>query len=75
MGDGREAAYTATELLSPLFNAIIMRVIDGFTYPVRTVLFVLDTTLFTWLYLFLILTLARRILQKIQSKGQESHLP
>ena len=67
MGDGKEAAITSTELLSPYINSIIMSIIDRFSYPVRAVLFYLDTTILTWTYLFLLLVLAKLIVNKTDS--------
>lgn len=66
MGNGKEAAITSTEILSPYLNSIIMSIIDRFTYPVRAVLFYLDTTMLTWLYLFLVLFLAKLIIKKTE---------
>ena len=66
MGNGKEAAIASTELLSPYLNSIIMSIIDRFTYRVRAVLFYLDTTMLTWLYLFLVLFLAKLIIKKTE---------
>jgi len=65
LGDGGEAAITATHILSPYFDKLTISIIDHFSFPIRNALLFVNCAILTWLYLFLELSLARFIILKI----------
>lgn len=66
MGDGREAAMTLTQLVSPYFDKGAMTIVENSSVSpaMRKGIILLNCTLFSWLYLFMELLLVKFILIK-----------
>lgn len=68
---GVEASVAHAELVSPYITALLYTMIDSFSCPIRKVLIILNCTVFTPLYLFLELSVARYVLLSFARNSKE----